>query len=141
MLPSVHTALVALLHKMQEDRLQVKRLLLGAAPCLPQQNQSAPPGSNPMSLQLRLMWLVVSNTLQLAAGIALDEGLFRPTGWRPLCPQQWLAHHLLEHKPARVSEQAAAAAAGAAGGVSTSHQPATAVGADGSTPEGEQLHE
>lgn len=55
-LPHVHAALAALLHKMQEERLQ------------------------------------------LAAGIGLPQG-FRPQGWRPFCPQEWLANYLLQHKP------------------------------------------
>jgi hypothetical protein len=37
--------------------------------------------------------------LQLAAGGGLDEGRFRPKGWRPFCAHEWLAHYLLAHKP------------------------------------------
>jgi hypothetical protein len=53
--------------------------------------------------------------LQLAAGVALDAGTFRPQGWRPFCPQQWLAEYLLQHSSSSSSSSSSGAHKPAAG--------------------------
>jgi len=91
-LPHVRPALAALLHKMQEERLQVccgfdqKAILKHAADCI----------RFPDPIHKRILRQVLP-CLQLAAGAGLD-GQFRPQPWRPFCPQEWLAAYLLDHK-------------------------------------------